>query len=111
MLAVVVFPSDADFRETLHDNRLSSSPCLLFHRTLWSSGGILALNLESAGLKPPPTDGYSGLVALEKSELQQGSFLARAEIDPPFCATQFSKWRVVTAKRSTCAGSFGQQGR
>ena len=109
MLAVV-FPSDADYRETLHDNCLSSSPCLLFHRTLWSSVGIQALNLESAGLKPPPTDGYSRLVAPETSVLQQDSFLARAEIDPPFRATQFSKWRVVTAKRSTCAGSFGQQG-
>jgi len=74
MLEVLVFPSDADYRETLHDNCLSSSPCLLFHRTLWSSGGNLALNLVSAGLKPPPTDGYSGLVAPEKSELQQDSF-------------------------------------
>jgi len=68
------------------------------------------LNLEGAGLKPPPTDGYSGLVVPEKNKMQHDSFLARGEIDPPFRATQFSKWRVVTAKHSIRAGSFGQEG-
>jgi len=66
ILVVVVFPSCADYCETLHDNCSSSSPYLLFHRKLQSSGGILVLNLEGAGLKPPSTDGYSGLVAPEK---------------------------------------------